>query len=477
MVHHAKVQKDIFGATILPQNLSFENAKKLSENQIKLQDIPLIDEDAAAECLAAEKIKAQTKRIPRLFTKREENVLEGADNVQVGASQAESYWSADPFENIPGPKLFFKFRGTTLKQVTQQIIVSTIYRIITKNEWETVRNSITEIPVESKEKYYDYFDEATEKLINRIKIIRNSQNEVPGNFLKELNKWSLECLCSIIFNKSVSFFENDVHIGGSLSSKTSQLFYSLNEATTNLYKLENGFQYWRFMNTTSLYSLGAACKVLESVISEYVAQLSPNDVVSRILDMLLIGMNTMSSALGFLFYHISTNPRVQVEVWSEIRKILPEKYTRLEYEHLSSFKYMQACLKESLRLKMPLPIYLRIISKNVSLSNFQIPRGTMILMTNQVECMKEDNFEEPEEFLPERWLEQGMNHPFTCFPLCNYFDDGMPRKLAELSIWICAINVFRHFTIDYMYDDIKATVSTVSFPTKPLKFTFTERFK
>lgn len=577
-IQPAKVQRDIFGATILPQNLSFENAKKLSDNIIRLKDIPLVDENEAAETLAAEKLKAKREKLSKPDKREkqisalavvEEKTAKDSENVK---SVAESFWIADAYEEIPGPKIFRSF-VSGLKQIICQLTIVSLFRFLKGNtvapfktygpivrmpeifggkivlisrpehisavfeqdwrlstvsildsiersrfyrrrkgertvyylnrEWNAVKKKIKKPLTQNAEKYFDGIDDASEKFLRRIRTIRNGQNEVPESFLFEINKWSLECLCFMIFDKSFGFLDYKC---ASLPSKTSQLLYSLTLATKKLCYLESGFQFWRIMNTTSLTSLGSACEVLENIISEYVGQVqlniinkkheldkeyrggasvienlllqdgvTPDNVVCRVLDTLIIGMNTMSTALGFLLYHLSMNPRIQSKVWKEVKEILPEKYSRLEYEHLSSFKYIQACLKESLRLKMPMPLLSRILSRNVTIGNYQIPKGTFILMTAQVDCMKENNFENATEFSPERWLEHEIAHPFVKLPLGNYFDDSLQRRLAEISVWMCASLLSRHFTIDYTYGNIEATSTAISFPNRPLKFTFTDR--
>lgn len=576
-----KMQRDIFGATILPQNLSFENSKRLSDNQIRLEDIPIVDITDIAEKITSEKLKAKQKKKAKRSTNDdcsgssalvpvESKLIKNPKYLQ--KSVAETFLIADPYENIPGPK-FFRTYINGFQQVIRQLTVVSILRLLKtytlipfknygpivklpellggkivlisrpdhvltileqdhrqpinsfldsvqrsrmqlryKNHrlkfqllqnWEGIKKTITVAPIKDPEKYYYGIDDAAEKLVRRIRAIRNGQNEVPEDFLCEINKWSLECLCSMIFDRSFGYFDYETV---SWPSKSSQLYYSLTQATKKVCELETGFQFWRLVKTYSLSSLGSACEVLETIISEYIGQvqlnllkrkeilnkeehssislveslllqenLTTDEVITSIMDMMLIGMNTMSTALGFLFYHLSINPGAQKKVWKEISEILPEKYNRLEFDELGSLKYLQACLKESLRLKMPIPVLTRVLSQNVTLCNFQIPKGTFILMATQLECMKEDLFEDPTQFVPERWLEPGADHPFVCLPFGSYFEDSLQRRIVEASLWMCAALVLRQFSVDYHYGDIEATCSTISFPNKPLKFTFTDR--
>lgn len=56
-------------------------------------------------------------------------------------------------------------------------------------------------------------------------------------------------------------------------------------------------------------------------------------------------------------------------------KILPDIDTQLTSEKLNNIPYLQACLKESLRMKSVAPIRQRVIGKNIVLNGYQVPKG------------------------------------------------------------------------------------------------------
>lgn len=61
-------------------------------------------------------------------------------------------------------------------------------------------------------------------------------------------------------------------------------------------------------------------------------------------------------------------------------------------------------------------------------------------MDAQVAGMKEQNFEDPEKYSPERWLDP--NHmDFATVPFCHGSKAETGKRLAELQLWSCVAQV------------------------------------
>lgn len=368
-------------------------------------------------------------------------------------------------------------------------------------EWEEMRKAIEEPLTKSGEKYFSAVQDAATLFVKRIQAVLNRQNEVDDSLMLEINKWSLECLCQITLDKSLGFLhaDNTIH-----SSETNRLLKAVIEATDAACKCESGFQLWRFMNTPSSTALAQACDVIDGILSKHVrfAQvnlsrsreenvqkskssfienllvhecMTPEEVITCILDILLIGVNTSSSALGFMLYYLAQNQRAQRRLFQEIKEILPSKSSDLEFSQMSSAPYLEACLKESLRLKMPMPILSRVLAADVVLSNFRIPKGTYVVMDAQAACLKETDFEKPDRFMPERWLEPFSAHQFAFIPFGHGLRSCVGRCIAETQIKTCVAKIIRNFQVEHNYEDIHTMDSIISFPSKPLRLTFIER--
>lgn len=115
-------------------------------------------------------------------------------------------------------------------------------------EWEKLRKAIEEPLQQYIIRQYDKVGDACDDLVNRILILRNRQLETPANFIDEICKWSLECLCMILLNKKLGFL--DPH-GLCSNSEPALLLEDLRGATEAIRKCEFGKSYI-FLLPTSL---------------------------------------------------------------------------------------------------------------------------------------------------------------------------------------------------------------------------------
>ncbi|KAK6618561.1 hypothetical protein RUM43_012952 [Polyplax serrata] len=372
------------------------------------------------------------------------------------------------------------------------------------NEWEDLRKALNNPLTRGGERYFAAIEDTSEVFVKRMRTLRNRQNEVPVDFMVEVTRWSMECLCHVILGKSLGFHHSNVNS----ASEPVRLLKALIDATQNICRCESGFQLWRFMNTPSSIGLTQACEVIDGFLSKHIrlAQvnlsknkdellgkdktevdvpfienlllnecLSPDEVLTCLVDLLILGVNTTSSALAFTLYFLAQNHKAQRTLFKEILKVLPEKQSRLEFDQLNNLKYLDACIKEGLRLRMPMPTMTRVLPADIALSNFRIPKGTYMVMDIQSACLREQNFEKADKFIPERWSESSNVQPFSFIPFGHGARSCLGKHLAEVQLKSCIAKMIRNYQLEYNYGDIQGTKTVISFPSAPLRLSFSER--
>jgi cytochrome P450 len=153
-----------------------------------------------------------------------------------------------------------------------------------------------------------------------------------------------------------------------------------------------------------------AVSILIEARNEDGSPLSEKDLRDELLTLLTDGPT--SSSLAWVFERLLRHP---------------EKLARLQSELLAGEGelYLDAVIKETLRLRPPVSVVVRRLLKPASLGGYELPAGTLIAPCVYLIHHREDVYERPGEFIPERFLEQRAAVP-TWIP----FGGGARRCLA-----------------------------------------------
>ncbi|CAA7015879.1 unnamed protein product [Microthlaspi erraticum] len=122
-------------------------------------------------------------------------------------------------------------------------------------------------------------------------------------------------------------------------------------------------------------------------------------------DLLLAGTNTTTHAIEWTMAEIINNPNVLEKLREEIGSVVG-KARLIQETDLPNLPYLQAVVKEGLRMHTPAPILFRTFQEKCEIKGFHIPEKTTLIL-NSYAIMRDPNFwEDPEEFKPERFQEE-----------------------------------------------------------------------
>ena len=184
------------------------------------------------------------------------------------------------------------------------------------------------------------------------------------------------------------------------------------------------------------------------------------------------GHDTTSMALSWTTYLIGLNPDIQKKCHEELDSIFGDDKDRpLTMQDLRQMKYIEACIKEGLRLFPSVPYIARVSNQEIMINGHLIPKGvTLLLYLHQVHRDPEV-FPKPEVYMPERFLDPGKMHPFAFVPFSAGPRNCIGQKFALLEEKAIISSIFRNFnvtSIDHR-DKIKVATELVLRPKIPIK--------
>jgi cytochrome P450 len=138
--------------------------------------------------------------------------------------------------------------------------------------------------------------------------------------------------------------------------------------------------------------------------------LSDMDVASECADHLLAGIDTTADTLMFLIWAMSL-PRhhpFQTNLRAELREVPADDRGISAPKDLAQLPYLNAVIRETLRLYAPLPSFEpRILSTDTVIDGYNIPANTEVGMSPYCLHREPSVFPEPLTFNPGRWLTEG----------------------------------------------------------------------
>ncbi|KAL8225503.1 hypothetical protein R6Q57_018060 [Mikania cordata] len=140
-------------------------------------------------------------------------------------------------------------------------------------------------------------------------------------------------------------------------------------------------------------------------------------VKAIILDLFLAGTDTTFTSLEWAISELLRHPRAMQELRQEALEIGHGR-SSIPEENLDKMPYLKAVIKEALRLHTPIPLLVpRESTQDVKLLGYDIPSGTQVLVNAYAIARDPSNWEEPEEFKPERFLNNPIDYKGFHFEL------------------------------------------------------------
>ena len=254
--------------------------------------------------------------------------------------------------------------------------------------------------------------------------------------------------------------------------KEKDIIRELVESIKTIYSTQNQVSWFadNFLPTSNNRRFKKAVKAVDKLIGKIIEERRKNNSNTNDLLSVLLSMNVHNSdkqirdeivtffiaahettavALTWAWVLLSQDDESSKKMQSEIKALNKSK---LSFSDLSKLKFTSQILKESLRLFPPNRSVAREVKKQFRLRDFNIKKGSQIVMSQWVLHRDSRYFDSPDKFIPERWtpeFEQSLpKYAYFPFGLGNRTCIGKSFAMMETTLILTVIAQKFRFTLD-----------------------------
>lgn len=208
--------------------------------------------------------------------------------------------------------------------------------------------------------------------------------------------------------------------------------------------------------------------------------LSDEDIRSEVDTFMSAGQDTSSATIQFALQLIGNHPEVQTKIHEELDTIYGDSPDReIKFEDLREMKYLEKCIKETLRLFPPVLFIARQITEEFKIKGRTIPPGTTCLVLHYVLHRDPKYFPNPEVFNPDRFSPENMNerHAFAFVPFSAGPRNCIGQRFALQTTKALIASILRKYRITSVLpmNKIELAIGTTMGPKNKITLQFERR--
>ncbi|KAK8778564.1 hypothetical protein V5799_020096 [Amblyomma americanum] len=173
-------------------------------------------------------------------------------------------------------------------------------------------------------------------------------------------------------------------------------------------------------------------------------KMSLDEITAQGIVFFVAGVESVSLTLALTTYYLALHPECQDRVIAEVDKTLAEG--DITYDALQEMIYLEACIKEAMRLCTPDSIIMRLCTEETVVAGIHFKPGMCVDIP--LVCIHHDPeyFPEPEKYNPERFLPENKDNvrPFTYMPFGAGPRNCVGMRLGMLQAKTALVSLLRH---------------------------------
>lgn len=174
-------------------------------------------------------------------------------------------------------------------------------------------------------------------------------------------------------------------------------------------------------------------------------KLSDSDMIAVLWEMIFRGTDTVAILLEWILARMVLHPDIQSKVQCEIDAVVETGRAVCDSD-LTNLPYLQAIVKETLRVHPPGPLlsWSRLAIHDTSVGMHLVPSGTTAMVNMWAITHDEKIWSQPEEFVPERFMEEdvaimGSDLRLAPFGSGRRVCPGKAMGLVTVQLWLAQL--------------------------------------
>ncbi|KAG2306328.1 hypothetical protein Bca52824_026076 [Brassica carinata] len=133
------------------------------------------------------------------------------------------------------------------------------------------------------------------------------------------------------------------------------------------------------------------------------SKITRNHIKTFFIELFIAGTDSMGQSTQWAMAELMNSPNILERLRKEIESVVG-KTSLIQETDLPNLPYLQAVVKEVLRLHPPAPLFARTSREECRIRGFYIPENTTLLVNVYAVMRDPNSWEDPNEFKPERFL-------------------------------------------------------------------------
>ncbi|XP_048485022.1 cytochrome P450 4d8 [Plutella xylostella] len=176
--------------------------------------------------------------------------------------------------------------------------------------------------------------------------------------------------------------------------------------------------------------------------------LTDDEIRDECVVIALAGTDTSAVAACYVLSMLARHPDVQEKVLSELDAVLGPSPRPVDHNDLAALRYLEAVLRETLRLYPPVPVIVRRVDKELTLKSGEtlVPGMGVLICIWGVHHNPRYWGDDVEEFRPERF-DQPLTHPVQYIPFSQGPRNCLGFQYAMMSIKTALATVLQQYRV------------------------------